>query len=384
MLSESKRLRVLSVQARGMGHGTYASLLRQCVADSRCRVDSCWIDDERELRTRLINRVLSFSLPGRWAQQQNVDMRRFRLEMGLGLMGRRLVERKLGRTRYEVLHFHTQVGAYDSIRLMRRVPTVLTGDMTSAQIAREVTIPAFRWSHAPSIAREKQVFGAARRIAFWSNWAARSAVEEMGAGPEKVAVIHPGVDLDLLPPPDWKAPNEKKGKVKLLFVGTDFERKGGFDLLEVFPQFAAQAELHLMTGAALPSNCPGVHVHRGVRAYSSGWLDLFGGADIFVLPTHHEAFGLVFPEAMAAGLPVIATRINAIPEIVEHEASGILIEPGDRAALAGALRQLIESAGLRRKMGERGRKIVEQKFDARANFGKLERVFEKVHQEATT
>lgn len=382
MSNSDSRIQVLSIQSRSMGHGTYARLMRQCLKGSRCRVDSFWLDEEREPGARLLNRLLSFRLPGRWAGRQNIDLRRFRVGAGLGLLGRRLVERKLSQSSYGVLHFHTQVAAYGSVGLMRRVPTVLTGDMTAAQISREVTSLTFGWTHAPSITREKRVFQAARRIAFWSSWAACSAVEDMGVAPEKVEVIHPGVDLDLLPRANWAKSEASQKKVKLLFAGTDFERKGGLDLLRVFPQFEDRAELHLMTQAAVPARNLGIHVHRGIEAYSREWLSLFHECDVFVLPTHHEAFGLVFPEAMAAGLPVIATRINAIPEIVEHEQSGLLIEPGDRTALSQMMKHLIDNANLRRKMGERGRAIVERKFDARANFSKLEAVFEAVYREA--
>ena len=58
------------------------------------------------------------------------------------------------------------------------------------------------------------------------------------------------------------------------------------------------------------------------------------------MPSRHEAFGMVYQEAAARGLPVVATRINAIPEIVDDGATGFLVPPGDRAGLARALRTL--------------------------------------------
>jgi glycosyltransferase involved in cell wall biosynthesis len=75
-------------------------------------------------------------------------------------------------------------------------------------------------------------------------------------------------------------------------------------------------------------------------------------ADLFVMPTRQEAFGMVFQEAAAAGVPVVATRIAAVPEIVQDGQTGLLVPPGDPAALAHAIRVLIDSAALRRRMGE--------------------------------
>ena len=76
---------------------------------------------------------------------------------------------------------------------------------------------------------------------------------------------------------------------------------------------------------------------------------------MFVLPTLDEAFGQVFQEAAAAGLPRIGTAINAIPEMVVDGRSGLLVPPGDRERLAAALRTLVDSPTLRRDFGRAAR-----------------------------
>lgn len=68
-------------------------------------------------------------------------------------------------------------------------------------------------------------------------------------------------------------------------------------------------------------------------------------ADLFVLPSLHEGYGMVFAEAMAHGLPIIATAAGAIPETVPREA-GLVVRPGDAAALARALRRVIAEPAL--------------------------------------
>ena len=72
-------------------------------------------------------------------------------------------------------------------------------------------------------------------------------------------------------------------------------------------------------------------------------------ADIFVLPSYHEGYGMVYAEALAHGLPVVATIAGAIPDTVP-EAAALLLPPGDAAALRAALRQLFVDARLRRRL----------------------------------
>jgi glycosyltransferase involved in cell wall biosynthesis len=76
-------------------------------------------------------------------------------------------------------------------------------------------------------------------------------------------------------------------------------------------------------------------------------------------------------EAMASGLPVLATNISGIPELVDHEVTGILVPPGSTEAMADALERLGRSAALRQRMGQAGRNKVLQSFDLTANSRKL-------------
>lgn len=85
-------------------------------------------------------------------------------------------------------------------------------------------------------------------------------------------------------------------------------------------------------------------------------------ADIFVHPTYHEGFGLSLVEAEMCSLPIIASNVGSIPEIVEDEVSGILVEPRDSRALAEAMARLIADAKLRSRMGKAGRAIFLKNF----------------------
>lgn len=99
-----------------------------------------------------------------------------------------------------------------------------------------------------------------------------------------------------------------------------------------------------------------------------GWQDqiplLLSKFDLYVQTSITEGFGLSVAEAMACCLPVIATNVGSLPEIVVHERTGLLIPPGSPSALAGAIRYLGQHLGLRKRMGLAGRQRVEQLFSA--------------------
>lgn len=85
----------------------------------------------------------------------------------------------------------------------------------------------------------------------------------------------------------------------------------------------------------------------------------YAGADVFCLPTVQEGFGLVFAEAMAAGLPVVACRAAAVPEVVEDRRTGLLVNPRSPDELAMAMETLLTNPGLRAQLGEAGRRRAE-------------------------
>ena len=81
----------------------------------------------------------------------------------------------------------------------------------------------------------------------------------------------------------------------------------------------------------------------------------YRSADVFCVPSRQEGFGIVFVEAMAAGLPVAAARAGAVPEVVADGETGLLVEPGDAGGLAAVLDRLIADPALRRRLGDAGR-----------------------------
>jgi len=106
----------------------------------------------------------------------------------------------------------------------------------------------------------------------------------------------------------------------------------------------------------------------------------FAQADVFVLPSLAEGIPVVLMEAMASGVPCVTTPVNGIPELIEHERTGLLARPGDVESLAGELRRLIAEPALRRALALAARDKVLADFDLAQNVAALARIFEQFPQ----
>jgi starch synthase len=92
---------------------------------------------------------------------------------------------------------------------------------------------------------------------------------------------------------------------------------------------------------------------------------------VFALPTEIDKVPFAVLVALAAGLPVVATTVGAIPEMVVDGVTGLLVQPGDDRALAHALRYLLDRPDVREQMGSAGRRRVLARFDARVTSPRL-------------
>lgn len=113
-----------------------------------------------------------------------------------------------------------------------------------------------------------------------------------------------------------------------------------------------------------------------------GWIDMdlvlttLLDYDMMVMPSRSESFGVAALEASAVGLPVVATNVGGIPEIIEDGVTGILVSPEDPQGLAEALIMLATDAGLREKMGQAGRKRASEKFEWSNNLAEIVKLYE--------
>jgi glycosyltransferase involved in cell wall biosynthesis len=212
----------------------------------------------------------------------------------------------------------------------------------------------------------RRIFDRAVGFVGWSEWTKQSFVEDYGCREEDVIVIPPGIDLDL-----FDAGDRHHEVPRMLFVGGDFVRKGGDLLLDVYRRrLRGRAELIVVTQADLPEE-PGVTVYRNVAANSDILRNLFATSDLFVLPTRGDCFSLVYLEALASGLPIVATRVGGIPDLVREAETGYMVEVDDAKKLGDTLESLVSDPVGRRVMGDAGRADAARRFDGRQNSRRL-------------
>lgn len=220
-------------------------------------------------------------------------------------------------------------------------------------------------------ARIRTFFASADRVVALSPYWTRFMVSQMGIDPSKIVEIPNGVPSAIRPrdPGDPATPS-------IAFLGLLGKRKGTDVLIEALSILAARG---LSFRAVLAGNGDVEDAIAQAKALNiadhitfSGWVGeaeadaVLNGADIFVLPSRAENQPVSILEAMARALPVVATRVGAIPEQVDDGASGLLVDPGDAQQLADAIAHLIESPELRVTMGQAGQARFARDFSVSA------------------
>jgi len=183
------------------------------------------------------------------------------------------------------------------------------------------------------------------RITVCASNALADAARELGAG--EVRVIGSGVAVPADVRPEARPP-------EVLYAGRLSREKGILDLLEA----ADGMNLTIAGDGPLRAQVPG----------ALGFIphDKLGGfyerAAVVAVPSHREGFGVVCAEAMAHGRPVVAGAVGGLLDLVVHEQTGLLVQPGDVEALRAALRRLLDDEELRHRLGSAARKRVQEHF----------------------
>jgi glycosyltransferase involved in cell wall biosynthesis len=210
-------------------------------------------------------------------------------------------------------------------------------------------------------------------------------VEEYGCKPERIVCAY----VFSISDPNHPKPNvEKYSSKNILFVGIDWERKGGPDLVEAFRSvLRVHPDARLTIVGCTPRidlpNCTVVGripIDQVSQHYSQ--------AAVFCMPTKAEPFGIVFVEAMMRRLPIVSTNIGALPDIVSHGINGYLVKTGDSVELAKHLTDLVGNPTLCKHMGESSYRKASERY-TRQNVGatlkrNIERVLNGRAREHTT
>lgn len=265
-------------------------------------------------------------------------------------------------------------------------------------------------NYALRIANEHRVMAAADAIIALTEMEKGILERRYGVDPAKVAVVPGGVDTDTYRPADGAADiRERYGlgdAERLVFTTGRLDPRKGYDLfLKAVPEAVRRLDAEgvqarfLLPGGGDELNDNERRVREEMEALIAdlgiadrvvlfphlGFDELlahYTAADLFVLPSPYEPFGLVAVEAMACGTPVLATRHGGPPEIVEPGVDGDLVDPGDSAAFGAALGELLRDRERLATMGERAQRKAREVFDWRSVAGSIREVYRRTLDQA--
>jgi glycosyltransferase involved in cell wall biosynthesis len=220
---------------------------------------------------------------------------------------------------------------------------------------------------------ERENLRRADRVIVTSRYCAAMVAALYGVALDRTAVVPEPIDLAAWDRHFAAAPRRPRARPQVLAVARMYARKRLGDLLEAAALLRARipgAEVRIVGEGPEGPRLRAQRVRMGLEStvtllgdVSRGQLaEEYVNADCFCLPSVQEGFGIVFAEAMAAGLPVVACRAAAIPEVVRDGVTGLLVAPRAPGELAQALERLLAAEGLRKDMGDAGRRQV-QGFD---------------------
>jgi glycogen synthase len=276
--------------------------------------------------------------------------------------------------RADVVHTHTwYVGLGGMlVQSIHGVPLVVT--LHSMEPLRPWKADQLGTGYAVSSWAERLAVERAERVIAVSSQMRADILQHFRVDPERVLVIHNGVDAEAFARTERREALGRHGvrPPYVLFVGRISEQKGIFQLLEAARALPEGVQLVLCASspdtpellARLEAAVAGRPAVRWINAMLpvAEVVELYSHAAVFACPSIYEPFGLINLEAMACGTPVVASRVGGIPEVVVDGETGWLVEPGAPAALAEALRRALADPERARRMGEAGRRRVEAHF----------------------
>jgi glycosyltransferase involved in cell wall biosynthesis len=293
------------------------------------------------------------------------------------------------RFRPDIIHIHTASRSH----FFRRSIDVLFGKVLARKIVLQVHGGAFQsfWEESGKLARAyiRMVLQLADIvIVLSSGW--REKIGKMKGNKRDIQVVPNGIVTQPFNPATKKQSEVNNDRVKILFVGSLSRLKGIYDLMHIIPDIIV---LHPKSQFIIVGDekSPGIiqelsniipeqyytHVHFRGPLFGRDKIMEYKQADIFVLPSYAENFPLVMLEAMAAGLPLVISKVGAVPDVIKHEVNGLLIDPGDKESLKESILRLIDDRPLRIRMGQTN--LLESRdYDFAMTAEKIDRTYQLV------
>lgn len=368
--ARSGALRALFVNENLGGHTAMHAYVRRALV-GHPELDATFLDVPPP---GLWRRVAAAPVPG--LARLDADLQPLRYQLAQSWYVRCRLRRLLAEA--DVVHVYTHNAVLLSAAALAARPTVVSLDTTNMVNAYSLgyrrpglmTGPALR----AVMPLERRVYEAASVVVAQSEWTA-AQLERYGISRDRVRVIPFGVTV---PEPAPRPPPEDLPRVT--FIGKTMQGKGGWQLVRVFEAaLRGHCQLTLVTRDHVEPR-PGIEVLGDVYPGDPRIPELLARTAVFALPSEIDKTPYAVLEAMAAGVPVVSTRVGAIPEMVEDGVSGFLVEPGDDLGLTRALRCLVTDEDRRRAMGEAARDRVCERYDARKTTAALVELLGEVHR----
>jgi len=287
----------------------------------------------------------------------------------------------------DLLHLHYSRDLWSVVPAMllsKRLPVVLIKHVGTQKPKRD---PLHRWlfTHVDYVITISEVIH-------------RNVLQTHPVSPDRVGLVYHGVDLARFNPrqADREAVRAELGigaaELIVGIVGRIQRSKG-------YPEFLAAARrlshdfnalrFLLVGGPTRGEEAEAAEILSAIDAYGlrdrvivAGYRDdvprMLAAMDVFVFPSHAEAFGLVLIEAMAMELPVVSSDCDGVLDIVVDAETGFRVPPGDVTTLTHAISRLLRDPSLRRRFGKAGRVRVEAKFDLERSVGQVEAIYHRV------
>ena len=202
-----------------------------------------------------------------------------------------------------------------------------------------------------------------------------------------IDVVYNFVDADVFKPRRRGLPRLAPREARVLMHASNFrEVKNIPAVIHVFAEVRRQLKSKLVMIGDGPEKAPAEQMVRDLGIERDVLFlgnqdcmeELLPMADVFLLPSRSESFGLVALEAMSAEVPVVASTAGGLPEVVEHGATGFLHDPDHIAGFVGSVRRLLGNETLRRSMGRRARRVAIERFDPDEMVGRYIKVYDSL------